>query len=79
MQPDVPYTSKLVARIKDAIAKECSKRHVPKYIFETPEIPVCGFIVVPVSVLVPVLLLHDYFFSISAIGHYPLLLSSISQ
>jgi len=40
MQLNVPCSSKLVSRIKDAIAKECSKRHVPKYIFETPEIPV---------------------------------------
>jgi acetoacetyl-CoA synthetase len=28
--------------MKNAIARECSKRHVPKYIFETPEIPTTG-------------------------------------
>lgn len=32
---------KLVKEIKDAIAKELTKRHVPKFIFEVPEIPVC--------------------------------------
>jgi acetoacetyl-CoA synthetase len=31
---------KLVGKIKDAIAKELTKRHVPKFIFEVPEIPV---------------------------------------
>ena len=35
-------TSSLVQEIKDAIATESSKRHVPRYIFETPEIPVRG-------------------------------------
>ncbi|KAL2255703.1 hypothetical protein VTK26DRAFT_2867 [Humicola hyalothermophila] len=30
---------KLVAEVKEAIARDLSKRHVPKYIFETPEIP----------------------------------------
>lgn len=31
---------KLIANIQSAIAKALSKRHVPKYIFEAPEIPV---------------------------------------
>lgn len=39
MQPGVPFNAKVVNDVKDAIARECSKRHVPKYIFETPEIP----------------------------------------
>lgn len=30
---------KMVLHIKDVIAKALTKRHVPKYIFETPEIP----------------------------------------
>jgi acetoacetyl-CoA synthetase len=30
----------LVNDIKAAIRKELSARHVPKYVFETPEIPV---------------------------------------
>ena len=33
------FTQQLVAEVKDAIAKGLSKRHVPKYVFETPEIP----------------------------------------
>ncbi|OAQ64802.1 acetoacetyl-CoA synthase [Pochonia chlamydosporia 170] len=31
---------KMVRSIKDTIAKELTKRHVPKYIFQVPEIPV---------------------------------------
>ena len=31
----------LVNKVKDAIKRDLSKRHVPKYVFETPEIPVC--------------------------------------
>nr|XP_036579204.1 acetoacetyl- synthase [Colletotrichum truncatum]KAF6786690.1 acetoacetyl- synthase [Colletotrichum truncatum] len=33
------FDKKLVGEVKDAIRKELTKRHVPKYIFETPEIP----------------------------------------
>ncbi|KAB8360634.1 hypothetical protein FH972_024372 [Carpinus fangiana] len=33
------FTEALVAEVKKAIAEECSKRHVPAYVFETPEIP----------------------------------------
>lgn len=40
MKPGVPFTRGLVADIKAEIRKELSPRHVPKYIFETPEIPV---------------------------------------
>lgn len=40
MKPGVPYTPDLVERVKAAISKSLSRRHVPKYIFETPEIPV---------------------------------------
>lgn len=31
----------LVERVKEAIARGLSKRHVPKWVFGTPEIPVC--------------------------------------
>jgi acetoacetyl-CoA synthetase len=41
MKPGQKFTRKLVAEVKSAIAKELTKRHVPKYVFETPEIPVC--------------------------------------
>lgn len=41
MKPGEKFTSQLVNDIKTAIRKELSPRHVPKYIFETPEIPVC--------------------------------------
>ena len=34
------FTPKLVREVKAAIRKEHSPRHVPKYVFETPEIPV---------------------------------------
>jgi acetoacetyl-CoA synthetase len=43
MKPGHQFTRELVNAIKDikeAIRKDLSKRHVPKYIFETPEIPV---------------------------------------
>ena len=39
MQPGIAFGPSTVIEVKDAIAKECSKRHVPSYIFETPEIP----------------------------------------
>lgn len=39
MRPGVAFTQSLVQEVKERIAEECSKRHVPKYIFETPEIP----------------------------------------
>ncbi|KAG9244767.1 acetoacetate-CoA ligase [Calycina marina] len=39
MKPGKSFTSKLVFDVKEAIKKDLSKRHVPKYVFETPEIP----------------------------------------
>ena len=40
MKPGQTFNQKLVQEVKDAIRKELSPRHVPKYVFETPEIPV---------------------------------------
>jgi acetoacetyl-CoA synthetase len=40
MKPGNKFDKKLVNQIREAIRKDLSKRHVPKYIFETPEIPV---------------------------------------
>jgi acetoacetyl-CoA synthetase len=40
MKPGEKFTPKLVNDIKTAIRKELSARHVPKYVFETPDIPV---------------------------------------
>jgi acetoacetyl-CoA synthetase len=40
MKPGEKFSKKLVNDVKAAIRKELSARHVPKYIFETPEIPV---------------------------------------
>ena len=40
MRDGVPYTMQLVNRVKGAIRKGLSARHVPSYIFSTPEIPV---------------------------------------
>ncbi|KAF9894350.1 hypothetical protein FE257_007853 [Aspergillus nanangensis] len=39
MVPGVPMTAHLVEAVKQTIARECSKRHVPRFVFETPEIP----------------------------------------
>ncbi|KAI1169209.1 acetoacetate-CoA ligase [Nemania serpens] len=39
MRPGHKFTQKLVRDVKGAIQREMTKRHVPKYIFETPEIP----------------------------------------
>ncbi|KAL4888203.1 hypothetical protein BDV59DRAFT_211453 [Aspergillus ambiguus] len=39
MRPGRQFTPQLVARVKEAIRKALSARHVPKYVFETPEIP----------------------------------------
>jgi acetoacetyl-CoA synthetase len=41
MKPGEKFTQKLVNDVKAAIRKELSARHVPKYVFETPAIPVC--------------------------------------
>ena len=40
MKPGHRFTTDLVNEVKEAIKKDLSKRHVPKYIFETKEIPV---------------------------------------
>lgn len=40
MKPGHPFTQSLVREVKEAIRKETSPRHVPKFVFETPEIPV---------------------------------------
>ena len=39
MRPGHHFTADLVARVRLHIAKDLSKRHVPAYVFETPEIP----------------------------------------
>ncbi|KAK4453670.1 hypothetical protein QBC34DRAFT_291347 [Podospora aff. communis PSN243] len=39
MKPGHQFTRELVNSIEEAISRDLSKRHVPKYIFETPEIP----------------------------------------
>ncbi|RFU79248.1 acetoacetyl- synthase [Trichoderma arundinaceum] len=40
MKGGLKLDKKLVGRVRETIAKELTKRHVPKYIFEIPEIPV---------------------------------------
>jgi len=42
MKPGVPFDAELRKQVKNRIAKELTKRHVPKFVFETPEIPVGG-------------------------------------
>ncbi|KAL4902572.1 hypothetical protein BDW74DRAFT_186818 [Aspergillus multicolor] len=39
MRPGYRVTKELVDRVKDAIKRALSARHVPKYVFGTPEIP----------------------------------------
>ncbi|EMC93908.1 hypothetical protein BAUCODRAFT_36360 [Baudoinia panamericana UAMH 10762] len=39
MKPGKKFTQALVRRVKDAIARDVGRRCVPKYVFETPEIP----------------------------------------
>ncbi|KAI0969711.1 hypothetical protein F4678DRAFT_151731 [Xylaria arbuscula] len=39
MRPGHKFSQNLVRAVKEAIKKEMTKRHVPKYVFETPEIP----------------------------------------
>ncbi|KAK0944109.1 hypothetical protein LTR29_004449 [Friedmanniomyces endolithicus] len=39
MKPGKAFTQDLVKRAKDAIARDVGRRCVPKYVFETPEIP----------------------------------------
>lgn len=45
MKPGKKFSQELVKRVKDVIARDCGRRCVPKYVFETPEIPVSDFIV----------------------------------
>lgn len=40
MREGEKFDRQLVGEVKDNIQKELTKRHVPKYIFQTPEIPV---------------------------------------
>lgn len=40
MRPGHKLDKAMVKKLKDTIAKELTKRHVPRYIFEIPEIPV---------------------------------------
>lgn len=40
MRPGREFSRDLVQRVREAIRKALSARHVPKYIFETKEIPV---------------------------------------
>jgi acetoacetyl-CoA synthetase len=43
MKPGAKFTEELVGRVKSAISQDVGRRCVPKYVFETPEIPVsCG-------------------------------------
>ncbi|KAK1766178.1 acetoacetyl synthase [Phialemonium atrogriseum] len=39
MRPGHRFDRRLVNEVKEAIRKDLSKRHVPRYVFETPEIP----------------------------------------
>lgn len=39
MAPGNKFTQQLVKDVQAAIARELSKRHVPRHVFETPEIP----------------------------------------
>lgn len=57
MKPGHKFDRKLVNEVKAAIRNDLSKRHVPKYVFETPEIPVstyprCMFLGEQCSILV---------------------------
>lgn len=40
MKPGKKFTRELVGRVKEVIARDAGRRCVPKYVFETPEIPV---------------------------------------
>jgi len=43
MRPGHKFDQEFVQKVRDAIAGETTKRHVPKYVFETPEIPVSAW------------------------------------
>lgn len=66
MKPGHKFTAKIVKQVKNAIGQGLSKRHVPRYVFETFDIPttinfkkvelpvkqiLCGKVVVPSSTL----------------------------
>jgi acetoacetyl-CoA synthetase len=40
MKPGFSLTPELVSRVKSTIREQLSPRHVPMFVFETPEIPV---------------------------------------
>lgn len=40
MKPAKKFSEDLAQRVRNKIGKECSPRHVPKFVFETPDIPV---------------------------------------
>ena len=40
MRPNVKFSEALASRIRKAVSEGLSKRHVPAFIFPTPEIPV---------------------------------------
>jgi acetoacetyl-CoA synthetase len=39
MAPGNKFNARLVKDVQDTLARQLSKRHVPKHVFETPEIP----------------------------------------
>ncbi|CAK3935422.1 probable acyl- synthetase [Lecanosticta acicola] len=39
MKPGKKFTPELARKVREAIGRDCGRRCVPKYIFETPEIP----------------------------------------
>ncbi|KAK3327718.1 hypothetical protein B0T19DRAFT_171943 [Cercophora scortea] len=41
MKPGVKFSRELVGQVKRRVGEDLSKRHVPRFVFETPEIPVC--------------------------------------
>lgn len=43
MRNGVKLDKALVTKIKGTVAKELTKRHVPKYVFEMPEVPVSSY------------------------------------
>lgn len=70
MKPGHQFTPQLVREVKEAIRKATSPRHVPKFIFETKEIPVCFVLVhmalcldlfssLPLVLLVSIVLTHS--------------------
>lgn len=44
MREGFALDAKLVRRIKETIANELTKRHVPRFVFEIPEVPVCSLL-----------------------------------